>query len=149
MAGKNLQNFIKKGLDFMSKKKKGRIDNWNRLNDFCGCEIRNFINEKNHDYPEIHFSNGKIVKVYEEGSYSDYWENSFSWNKNNHNMVSRVIVDENQKKQTITIYFVDIDGKTILKCFHEFFNESGWDYGCYISYFWKEKGEDVEQYFYI
>ena len=133
----------------MSKKKKGCYENWNRLNEFQGCEIRDFVNSKNEDYPEIHFSNGKIAKIYEEGSYSDYWKSSFSWNKNNHNVISRVIVDENQKKQIITIYFLDSNGKTILKCQHDFYNESDWDYGCYISYFWEDKGTEVAQYFYI
>ena len=133
----------------MSKKKKtavvvGEIVKWNKLNQLAGLKILG-IDERN---SVILLSNNIALTIEEEGSYSDYWTTSFSYRKVNFGQkIDKVYTHENDN--TITITFANESNIPILIVKHCFHNQSDWDYGCYIRYYWKNKGKEQTETFYI
>ena len=130
----------------MGKKKKIQRKGFEQ---FIGATVEKVV--KNDYLTEIHFklANGKkqTAGLYEEGSYSDWWETKVNYRPNSEIAYWKEYRSHNKDDDPIiTLKFYNNENKVILEIIGIFHNDSCWDYGCYMEFSCQDL--NVDEYYY-
>lgn len=129
----------------MAKRKK---KNTNKYSVLAGAKVLNVVENNYCTEVQLVLANGKkqSIGIYEEGSYSDWWETYVHYRPNEEIVSYTETISDNEPK-TITIHFYNSENKTVLEIDSTFHNDSDWDYGCYLHLSAEDIG--IREYYYV